>query len=192
MSTIFELRKLLENTSANQPITGELSTEVERKLQLCWDQLDGSDEGGMSGYKLHGGIEALRWVPPAITFEIERHGGTVNGSVYAEIQKWVVDLAVCKATLETVRKRLVGRKDGPLKIKPLAEELAALIVRGLVDRRLKWLSPQRVTIRIGEVIPTTNAWTTSDRRRRFSVAIDEALSPHAWKRVSGHTFERNV
>src|SRR4051812_47015376 len=66
--------------------------EIESLLAPCWDDLDGSDEGGMDGDKLLGRMEKVVWSPPVLTFVIERHGGTVNGSTRAELQHWTVDL----------------------------------------------------------------------------------------------------
>lgn len=45
----------------------------------------------MEPYKLIGRMESVTWTPPILTFRIERHSGTVNGSVYAEMQCWDVD-----------------------------------------------------------------------------------------------------
>ena len=54
-------------------------------LLLCssWAELDAGSDGGMTGDKLLGRMEDVHWEPPVLSFRIERHGGTVLGSVYA-------------------------------------------------------------------------------------------------------------
>jgi hypothetical protein len=55
--------------------------EIEVLLASCWHQLSVSDDGGMEGHKLRRRTEKLAWNQPYLTFRIERHGATVNGSV---------------------------------------------------------------------------------------------------------------
>jgi hypothetical protein len=61
------------------------NTEVEGLLIECWGLLGGSSQEGTTADKLSGRIENLRWQPPYLLFQIERHGGTVMGSSRAEI-----------------------------------------------------------------------------------------------------------
>jgi hypothetical protein len=65
--------------------------QLETLLVSGWDELDGSADGGMESHKLKGRMESATWNPPILCFQIERHGGTVNGSVYAELQRWEIN-----------------------------------------------------------------------------------------------------
>src|SRR5581483_8214593 len=75
--------------------------EIDRLLAACWNQFDGSQEGGVQGRKVIGRMEDVYWDPPILSFTVERHGGTVLGSTRAELQHWQVDLE--KKTAHLVR-----------------------------------------------------------------------------------------
>jgi hypothetical protein len=69
--------------------TGRLET----LLALRWEDLAGSSDGGMEGNKLFSRyMESVEWLPPLLTFKIERHGGASFGSGRAEIQHWAIDI----------------------------------------------------------------------------------------------------
>lgn len=153
------------------------TARIEDLLAAAWDQLQG-DCGGMQGYKLRGRMEDVQWSPPILSFVIERHGGTVLGSGYAELQSWAVDVNSGRATLDDrPRKRWVGGpRNSPLKVAPIAAEIAELIKSGKSDPRLKWKSADEVRILIGEVIPADCPnQTLVGRRMRFKKALQEAL-----------------
>lgn len=176
-----KLRNYLQNLEPGE--TGE-DTPLEELLSQCWHELKG-DDGGMEGYKLIGRMEDVAWNPPILTFRIERHGGTVQGSVYAEMQAWTVDAEKGTASCnEFAGRRLVGERDKPFKAGPVAKEIARLVTRGKKDPRLKWKTESKVRILVSEVVPATNQQTTTGRRRRFWRALQQELSPHGWV-VSG-------
>lgn len=56
--------------------------EVERLLAACWHEIYTSEDGGLTPTKLLNRAEQLRWDLPILTFDIERHGPTVLGSLY--------------------------------------------------------------------------------------------------------------
>jgi hypothetical protein len=64
---------------------------IEGALASCWQKLRGSVEGGMEARKLCGRTEGMRWEPPTLTFDIDRHGVFVNGSTRVERQTWEID-----------------------------------------------------------------------------------------------------
>jgi len=166
---------------------------VEAMLSGCWDQLQGSDGGGMAAYKLGGRTEEMQWKPPTLSFNIERHGAMVNGSSRAEVQRWSIDLDRKIAELATGGRRQKFPMDKPLDVKPLAAEIAAFINAGREDQRLKWYGADCVRIATGKVIPTTNKQTTRSRRKRFAAELEGVLVPFGWQRKSSGThlvFER--
>jgi hypothetical protein len=170
------------------------AANVEDLLASCWEQLERHD-GGMQGYKLRGRMEEVKWNPPILSFVIERHGGTVNGSGYAELQSWAVDINAGRATLaDRPRKRwLGGPRNSPLKVGPIAAEITELIKRGKPDTRLKWKSADEVRILIGEVIPADcPSQTLVGRRMRFKRALQEALREDGWELTTYTNTARKI
>jgi hypothetical protein len=190
MEAIEGLRRYLTSVPPGA-MSLEQASEIEGLLSRCWYSLIGSDSGGMKDFKLSGRTESMRWEPPHIVFTLERHGRTVKGSVYAELQTWTVNVATAEAAASRGGRRLVGRREPRLNVNYLAKEIASLIASGAQDDRLKWLSTDRVQLKMEAIVPTTNRQTTGGRRRRFSKALDAALTPKGWTRKSSrHDFQR--
>ena len=147
----------------------------------------------MEPYKLIGRMESVTWTPPILTFRIERHSGTVNGSVYAEMQCWDVDCEQMSANYNRSNstQRLVGTKQRPLKVDPMAKAIANAICRGEKDDRLKWISRTEAKVLITEVISGAGAQqTVSGRRKRFYTALQRELAETGWtKRTNLPVFE---
>jgi hypothetical protein len=60
-------------------------------LANCWHEFAGAESQRMHAGKL-GRMEDVSWVPPVLSFRIERHGAMGVGSTRAELQNWRVDL----------------------------------------------------------------------------------------------------
>ena len=90
-----------------------ISSEIENMLSKVWTLYDGASEEGMRPEKLHDRMEKIEWVPPILRFVVERHGGTVRGSVYAELQSWEVNLNERTASVAGGQRRIVGKRDPP-------------------------------------------------------------------------------
>jgi hypothetical protein len=177
-------------------IVGDEQTTVVNYLIVCWDNLDGSDAGGMMADKLFGRTERLHWALPVLTFTIERHGARMRGSTRAELQKWEVDVERGAAGIVGSSWRQLEPMDARLDIKGLAANVAAWIVEGRQDDpRLKWANPTRVRIQMGATIRGTNAQTTASRSKRFTAALEQILKPKGWLRIrvgSHRIFERTT
>jgi hypothetical protein len=179
----------------NSKPPGPLDDEerVETLLVDAWDELEGSADGGMESYKLNGRMESLTWNPPTLSFQIERHGGTVNGSVYAEMQQWEIDCDRGIANYDRFKshRRQVASKIPPLKVDPIAQEIANIIKSGIANDRLKWLSQTEAKVLISEIIPNNCCQQTlSGRRKRFYVALQREVAAAGWsKRVNSPVFE---
>src|SRR3954447_10470619 len=78
MSTFDQLQDVLVGTPPGD-LAEEIAGRIESLLAACWDDLAGN-EGGMTGRKIPGRTEDLKWNPPILTFRIERHGAFVAGS----------------------------------------------------------------------------------------------------------------
>lgn len=179
-----EIRAYLAETPAGA-IGSDRTSEVERLLAECWDAVKvTSQDEGLEPYKLRNRTEGLTWNPPLLKFQIERHGGTAMGSVYAEVHSWKVNLETGEASLTGERRRLVRERDAPLNVKALADQLAKAILKGKRHPHLKWDGNSRVRVLIAEVIPATNRETTSGRRKRFWKALEEQVLTHGWRRAS--------
>jgi hypothetical protein len=167
---------------------------IDEMLASCWEGLNRHD-GGMAGYKLIGRMEEVKWNPPILRFVIERHGGTVMGSGYAKLQSWAVDLEKELATLvdDYGRRWLGGSRNTPLKVGPIAAEIAELIKTGKQDPRLKWKSTDEARISISKVIPDNCPnQTLVGRRRRFKKALQESLREHGWELFPGANTVKRV
>ena len=187
-SLVEQLRqRLVDQQSGPIPATPEL----QRLLADGWDDLVG-DDGGMTGHKLLGRMEKVAWEPPKIVFRIERHGATVMGSSRAELQEWTIDLEQRTKTVQTVSRRQVRPMQQRLDMQPIAEEIAAAILEGRLDDRLKWDGEDHVRLLIGEVLPTGSAVkeTLAGRRKRLREAVAALLGAAGWKMVKANVFEK--
>ena len=182
MTSLTELIKYVGKLSEGE-IKGDDEKEVFRLLLDCWEDLYGSDDTSMSIFKLHR-YENLTFTPPStIRFEIERHGSTVYGSVYANVHKWTVNLEEGRADCDPYfGRRVVGVRDKPLKIEPIAKEICQEIMdQNKESENLIWKSDKKVRVRIGDIIPETNKQTTAARRKRFRKALEELLIANGWQ-----------
>jgi hypothetical protein len=187
-----KLRVRLASMSPGE-LAGEGADRVVADLANAWDDLEGSEEGGMDANKFNRSIEKLEWEPPVLSFQIERHGGYMQGSTRAELQRWNVDLEQGAAGIVSIGRRQLQPMDARLDVKRLASEIAVLIVDGQESPRLKWASKDRVYIETSMVIPATKQQTTSSRRKRFVTELERLLDPQGWRRAhaGSHTlFER--
>jgi hypothetical protein len=185
--------ELLANFLKPQPsgrLHGKIKQAVIPLLVACWDELEGSDEQSTYAYKLHGRIENLTWDPPVLTFTIERHGGTVHGSAFADLHHWQVDPQRGTATCSVGGRRRLSAAPPRINTEALAERLAKYILKEAKHRALKW-APDDGTVRllIGKVIEAgdLNVQTLAGRRKRFRTALRKRLpewreiKPNVWK-----------
>ena len=165
---------------------------METLLAPAWDELGGSTETRMAGFKVRDRTEAMHSEPPLLTFKIVRHGAVVSGSVYGEIQIWTVDVQGATVTCADGGRRAVAKRQSPVHVEPIAEEIADAIRKGGEDIRLN-----------GERIQSTGTdWKrcylptqrcnrhSPDEGKRLRVAIRERLQPHGWREVKANVYQR--
>lgn len=184
-----ELRDLMASTPSRE--VGDRDA-IEKLLSKCWEEIAGT-QGGMKGEKLLRRTANMNWQPPRLTFEIERHGATVQGSSRAEIQTWDVDVDKGTAIPSSdFRYRQLRPREAAVDVRPIATEIVALILAGKEDPRIKWRSATRVQVLMGKILPKASVvkQTLAGRRRRLRDAMDEALAPYGWKRINAHTYEK--
>ena len=195
MATLEELRTLL-NTIPSGPISSDSRSLILERLAAAWDDLSGSGAHGMAGDKVlrEKRAEQLTWNSPILSFRIERHGSTVQGSTRAEVQEWNIDVHRGVAAVALVGIRQLRPRAGNLDIRGLAQELAAAIAERHDDPRLRWRLGDSVELLTAVAIPQTNPQTTQSRRQRLVAALKAMLASDGWelRRSGSHTlFERS-
>lgn len=176
------MQRLTEYLNSLQPGKIQVNEQLERLVWNCWEDFRGSDETKMEGYKILHRMETSFWKPPIFSFTIERHGATVGGSIWAEVQRWNLNLELKEADCENIGRRMVGEMEPRLNVKPIAQEVADLILKHKEDKRLRWNKNGTVTIQIGKIIPETKKQTSEGRRKRFHEALTAILTEFGWER----------
>lgn len=179
------LRKFLASVTPGE-IAG--TADIEELLSAAWEKLEGGNDTTMSGDKIIGRMENVRWDPPQLHFVIERHGGTVMGSVNAELYLWSVDVEKGTAICGLAGERLVGERQKPFAFKVGVDEICTAIMDGAEEERLNWkdIQKSKVEVLIGKIIPAGSAskQTIKGRRRRFSEILELKLNEHCWEKLS--------
>ena len=165
-------------------------TKLDKALATCWDDFRGSYEGGMKNDKLLGRMENVQWQSPVLTFTIERHGGTVNGSTRAELQHWELNLDYQTASIVKEGHRQLEPMAPRVSVKAIAEEIAGLILSGSEDERILRLDDGSVKVRASRVFADGSGFkqTVAGRRKRLVECVRDQLVEHGWVSVTGNAF----
>jgi len=151
--------------------------DIEVLLAKAWNSIHGSTETKLHSDKLYR-TEHLEKRDGMLYFDIERHGGTVNGSTRGVVYTWEVDVVHGEASIVRERNRQIYKADKRLDVRPIAQELAQRILEKQDHQYLRWNAEKTsCTILVGAVIPMTNKQTTSGRRERLRAAINWLLRP---------------
>lgn len=183
------LRQLLAKLPTG-PVPPKVQPELVQLLEDCWGMFRGSAEEGMEAYKLQR-MKDPEWYSPSLGFTIERHGGAALGSSRAELQTWFVDLDRRVAECEVTGYRQLYPRAAGVDVKPIADELAKLIISGSQDERLQWSKGGHVRVLSGRIFPAelVPKQTLEGRKRRLVKAMEEHLAPHGWQ-LRGSWWER--
>ena len=137
------------------------------------------------------------WQPFSLTFQIERHGGTVMGSTRAELHTWRVDIEDLNVECLTTARRQLAPMSKPFKEKDaadLAKEIADKISNQQQDSCLKWSGPNRVKVIINEIVPSGGGkQTEAGRRKRFAPHLRREMEKLGWRELPSppyYVFER--
>jgi hypothetical protein len=185
-----DLHAYLENVAPGQI---RQPSGLDELLAQAWPSLCVGDTRGMEPYKLFGRMEEIEWHPPKLSFVIERHGGTVQGSSRAELQKWSIDTSTWRATCVPHGYRQLCPMSPRLDVRPLVAEIAGIICGGGDDSRVKWIGVSRneVRVQIAAIIPDEGpAQTVAGRRKRFRKRLEETLAEHRWQSPRPNVFVR--
>jgi hypothetical protein len=186
-SSLDDLRRWL---AASEPGDVEDRESLAEILRRAWDDITGSGATQMGPWKLDR-LEHPRWDPPDLSFDIERHGAIVGGgSTRAEVQTWTVNVDTGSAEWRSQRRRQVAPMARRLDVRPLAVEVAALILAEADDARLRWTKDRRaVMVVTANLLPPAYQQTTTGRRKRLQQAIAEQLEPSGW-RLDGNYWRK--
>ncbi len=179
-----ELMEFLRTIPAGSVEDPGAVVRIEALLAQCWHELEGGDEEGMEGSKLRDRMYVVRWDPPVLSFEIERHGGTVLNSTRAERHRWEVDVRTKTASCVVAGHKQLVPMQPRLDTRPIADELARKILAGEDDHRLQWLkgSKAKVRIRFSNIAGLDHgfAQTLQGRRRRLKEALERRVAGAGW------------
>ena len=187
-----ELRRYLERLPVGD-ISDSERTEVLNRLVEVWERLPGGEDQSTTSRKL-GRAEKLRWAPSDLTFILERHGGTVNGSSRASLHHWVVNVESGHASLSKRGIRQLTPMDKRFDAKAAAKEVAKLIIEQRHDPRINWLANGVVQVVLTKAAPSGSEQTQADRNRRLRQALNAELSASGWNPLPGNRclFKRNL
>ena len=176
--TLLALRALLQ---ALPPGLIQDKRPVEDALEDAWEGLNNlGREGGMKAEKIGGRLEKLEWHPPMLSFQIERHAGTINWSSRAEMQRWQVDVEKGSREFVSSGHRQLQSMATRWDHKGPAKMLTAAIRSGQDHEGLRWQKNGQVTIN-RKIMPTAVAQTTEGRVKRLAKAIGEELGDPSWR-----------
>jgi hypothetical protein len=182
MSEMNALREVLK-TIPPGPLN--YNSAVVGALVAAWDSISDSDVQSTHREKLYR-LEQLHWSPPILTFILERHGGTVNGSSRAALHRWSIDVSNAVATCDPNSYRQIYATDRRLNTMILAKKIAFRIIRQKNSRWLKW-SADRLTVRVllRKFISAYNKQTLGNRYARFRHDLVTILETKGWAQAVG-------
>lgn len=155
----------------------ESQSEMLSRIQHRWEDLTiiGNTHGTSHDKLTDQRVENLRSDEGGlIHFDLERHGRTVRGSVYADVHHWVVDLDAGTAWIVGTTPRLIGKRSESLD--------TSAVVQAILDALKNEAAPivgrtkdGRPRINIRAVVPEGPRETTQGRHRRIRSALNDAL-----------------
>ena len=163
---------------------------IDRLLAACWDDLDGSDEGGMEAYKLLRRMKQVVWMPPVLTFVVKRHGSLACGSTLAELQHWEINLDKNEAQMVKEGHPQITTMAESKPVKATADEIARLILAGQDDERLARQDDGTVKVLARRIYPEGSGYkrTVQGQRRRLCQYIENALVECGWGKLGWNVF----
>ena len=183
-SSVRSLLDALENTAGT--ISDDLKPRIVSLLAQCWNELTGSHETAMEAFKLER-AEELSWDPPILSFTIERHGGTVQGSSRAELHRWSINLQEATGSCEQGGYRQLTPPARRLDVRSIVEQTCEAVQLGPASTSdvIEWKSADEISIRHGALIPDNGPkQTVAGRRRRFQRELQDRMESIGWKLVA--------
>lgn len=184
------LRAFLATTSEG-PIEPDRMFDLTALLNHAWPALSGdADATAMAAYKISR-AEQLTWRRPRLSFEIVRHGATVQGSTRGERQAWNVNVETGEAEVASVGYRQIDPPAHSVSVEPLVDHLVHAIQTHAEHPALRWLSDARVRVTVARISQLDSPYreTKADRSRRFRATLTKHLEHIGWDVVSGSRLD---
>jgi hypothetical protein len=187
------LHKLASTLTAS-PV-GPISDEgtVRSLLYDAWDDLLISNHGGFNKDKHIYRAVNLTWNPPYLTFDVERHGGFVQGSSRADIQSWSVDIQANSATNTSSRSKQMRPASPRMDMAPIVARVGVLVSEHSDDPWITWLDEEksRCKVNITQIIPDHGpSETVRERRRRLNRDLEKVLGAAGWTQDKLNHFSK--
>jgi hypothetical protein len=142
--------------------------ELLNQLVSVWDScaVFGDDQSTFL-YKLaNREVEDLQLVDGQIHFTLERHGGVVRGSSFAELHHWVVDLKTKTKWIEGKSSRRLVPTSSKIDIAELVSRISLAVEQRDPDVVVE-LSGGALQVKIAQLIPDSGPrQTVANRRKR--------------------------
>ncbi len=142
--------------------------------------MDGSDDQNTWANKLHRLERPTIEQDGCITFQLERHGGTVNGSTRAHLHTWQVNLTKKTATITRHgHRQLQATKRWDYKT--AAHEILAVVEAGQQHQAVSWIKEfTHFQLTLNKVVPGGAQQTVTSRNRRFKEFFIKEAADQGW------------
>lgn len=166
----------------------DYNPKIVEALVNAWPHLSGSEDQNTTSDKLYR-AEKIKVEGDCISFILERHGRTVNGSKRASMHYWQVDTKSMSATIIKEGYRNLEKNSPRMDTGKMAETIFVLINECKEDPQIEWKEKfTRVKVNIAKVIPDDVKETTNNRRRRFREALNKKLEEKGWKMTNYNNY----
>jgi len=187
---VLALTDLLREVNPDENLSQETVSVIEKSLAICWVKFKGSHLERTTPEKLLGRTENMSWCPPILTFAIERHGRTVNGSTRADLHTWQVNFENMTASIVRNSFRQLESIQLRLDIKPLVEDIIETVAINADSAGITWDEGRTVVkVIISHYIPDNCcSQTLAGRRKRFRSYLEDRMKNIGWSSVPGRFY----
>ena len=166
---------------------------VRSLLYHAWDHLLIGDDGGFKKDNHMHRVVNLVWDPPHLTFDIERHGGLVQGSIRAANQYWRVNVRSHCADHTVFSSKQMRPASPHMDMAPIVARVLASISEHSDDPWITWLDVEksRCRLNIAQIVPDQGpSQTVRERRKRLNRDLEKALNAADWALEKANYFAK--
>jgi hypothetical protein len=179
-----DLARFLSGLSAGV-LNGEVASRLSKLLAFCWESFDGSSETSMAADKIDGRAHGFKWKSPILTFEIDRHGATVNGSTRADRQEWKIDVEKRTARQAMIGYRQLVPRASSFKAEPVVHLFVDVISQRLTTPpgwNLTWISDDEIRVVVRSLLPDPSGFqkTIEGRAKTLRERLISAMAANGW------------
>jgi hypothetical protein len=180
-----DLLRFLNGVSAGV-LNGEVASRLSKLLAFCWESFDGSSETLMAAHKIDDDrAHGFKWNSPILTFEIDRHPGTVHGSTRADRQEWEIDVEKRTARPVIIGYRQLAPRASSFKAEPVVRLFVDVISQRLATPpgwNLTWISDDEIRVLVRSLLPDPSGFrkTIEGRVKRLRERLISAMAEKGW------------